>query len=90
MVESVNTTIFGAMLVLEPDKQRRLIETVRQEIDRAAAQGYQGVLLCGNQLRLPLKRLLDKYIPSIAVLAYNEVSEQAQVEFVGQLRAFAA
>ena len=49
----------------------------------ALASGYQAVLLCGNQLRLPLRRLLEKYIPGLHVLAYNEVASKAEVEFVG-------
>lgn len=90
LAEQVTTTNFGSMLVLEPDVQRRLIEAVRDEADRAAGNGHSATVLCGNQLRLPLKRVIEKYIPNMPVLAYSEVAETAQVEFVGQLRAFAA
>lgn len=90
LAEAVSATTFGSMLVLEPDRQRALVEAVRLEVDRAVAQGNSAVLLCGNQLRLPLKRLLDRYLSHLPVLAYNEVAESAQVEFIGQLRAFAA
>lgn len=86
LVEDVNVTSFGAMLVMDPEEQRRIIDSVRAEVDRSSAQGYQVVLLCSSQLRLPLRRLMEKYLPSVPVLAYNEVSEMAQVEFVGQLR----
>jgi flagellar biosynthesis component FlhA len=51
------------------------------------ANGYQAVLLSGNQLRLPLRRWLEKYLPSLHVMAYNEVASKADVEFVGQAKA---
>ena len=56
-------------------------------MDRASGQGYQAVLLCGTQLRLPMRRILEKYLPSLSVMAFNEVAAKADVEFVGQIRA---
>ena len=64
----------------------RSLESLRTEVDRATGNGYQAVLLCGNSLRLPLRRLLEKYIPNLNVLAFNEVAARAEVEFVGQVR----
>jgi flagellar biosynthesis protein FlhA len=87
--ENVNVTSFGSTLVLDPEAQRQLIEKLQFECDRAMAQGYQAVLLCSSQLRLPLKRLVEKYIQQLNVLAYNEIASRAEVEFVGQVRAAA-
>ena len=43
--------------------------------------------LCGNNVRLPLRKLVERYIPGLDVLAYTEVSAQAEVEFVSQVEA---
>lgn len=87
LTESLTMTSLGAILNLEPVAQKTLIDNLQEQIDRATAQGYQAVLLCGNQLRLPLRRLLEKYLNSLHVMAYNEVASKAEVEFVGQVRA---
>lgn len=87
MVESLNATSFGSILSLDPVEQKRLLNALQEQVDRANAQGYQPVVLCGNQLRLPLRRLLEKYLPTVNVLAFNEVAARAEVEFVGQLTA---
>ncbi|HVT14177.1 MAG TPA: flagellar biosynthesis protein FlhA [Fimbriimonadaceae bacterium] len=87
LVEAVNTTSFGSQLVLDPNTQRQLIDKCQSEMDNAMAQGYNAVLLCGTQLRLPLRRLMEKYVPQLSVVAYNEVAQRADVEFVGQVRA---
>jgi flagellar biosynthesis protein FlhA len=87
LVEKLTTTSFGAALILDPTAQQRFLEGLQYAADQAMAQGYQAVLLCGTQLRLPLRRLLERTMPSLHVLAYSEVASRAEVEFVGQVRA---
>jgi flagellar biosynthesis protein FlhA len=72
---------------MDPNAQRLLLEKIDAQTQRASAMGYQPIVLCGNQLRLPLRRLLEKYRPDVHVLAFNEVAARAEVEFVGQLSA---
>ena len=85
--ESVSLTNFGSTLILEPAVQSELISKLQGELDNALSRGYQAVLICSTQLRLPLRRLLEKYLPSLSVLAYNEIAARAEVEFVGAVRA---
>jgi flagellar biosynthesis protein FlhA len=87
LVESINTTNWGSQLVLDPNTQKLVIDRCQSEMDNAMAQGYNAVLLCGTQLRLPMRRLMEKYLPLLQVVAYNEVAQRAEVEFVGQIRA---
>src|SRR5687768_15212538 len=49
--EKVNVTSYGTALVLDPLEQRQLTEALQEELERAMAQGYQAVLLCGTGLR---------------------------------------
>jgi flagellar biosynthesis protein FlhA len=85
LAEQLGQTAGGAILALDPDAHRQLLDRIRLEIERATGQGFQAVLLCSNQLRLPLWRIVDRQLPGIGVLAYNEVAESAEVEFVGQI-----
>jgi flagellar biosynthesis protein FlhA len=87
LVESLSMTSFGAVLAPDLNQQRLLIENLQRQIDSATGQGYQPVLLTGNQLRLPMRRLVEKYLPNLHVLAFNEVAARADVEFVGQVAA---
>ncbi len=87
LIESINTTSYGSQLVLDSGTQKQLVDKLQSEMDNAMANGYNAVLLCGTQLRLPLRRLMEKYLPQLSVVAYNEVAQRAEVEFVGQVRA---
>lgn len=87
LAERVNLTSAGTTLVLDPELQSKLIRQLKTEYDRLSMQGYQPVLLCGAQLRLAMRRFLDRHIPNLSVLAYSEISARADVEFVGQVAA---
>ena len=85
--DMVSLTSGGSALVIPPEVQSRLVQHLKAEYERLTMQGYQPVLLCGAQLRLAMRRFLDRHLPNLAVLAYSEISAKADVEFVGQVAA---
>jgi flagellar biosynthesis protein FlhA len=85
--DQVQSTAVGSVLNLDGQAQRDLVQKLKTQVDDAMTHGYQAVLLCGTALRLPLRRVLEKHLPTLFVLAYNEVSSRAEVEFVGQIAA---
>ncbi|MEM4407713.1 MAG: flagellar biosynthesis protein FlhA [Candidatus Caldarchaeum sp.] len=87
LAEAIQQTPYGAIIALEPREAQELSKYIATEVDRSASQGQSPVLLCSNQIRLPLKRLLERHNLPIPVLAYNEITSNADVEFVGQIRA---
>ena len=52
---------------------------IREAMERVAGQGQQPVVLCSARIRLPLKRFAELSLPSLVVLAYNEVSSNVEV-----------
>lgn len=90
LTEQIQVTAGGAMLALDPATQQMVIKDLREQSENAMAQGLQAVVLCSATLRLPLRRLVERYMPQLNVLSYNEVSARAEVEFVGQVRGEAA
>jgi flagellar biosynthesis protein FlhA len=47
-----------------------------------ATMGYLPVILCSSQIRLPLRRLIERSMQSVACIAYNEVARGVSVEAV--------
>jgi flagellar biosynthesis protein FlhA len=86
LVDALHISATGSSLVLDAAKQSRLLDQLNKQVDAASGQGHQAVLICSTQLRLPLRRLLERHIPTLHVLAYNEIAAKADVEFVGQVR----
>ena len=52
-------------------------------MEKAGEQGYTPVLLCSGQIRLPLKRLIERSLPTLPVLAYTEIVPKVEVEALG-------
>lgn len=86
LVNSVQNTTLGSALVLDPDTRNNLISGLRSELEKAMSQNKQPVLLSGNVLRLPLRRLIEHDLPTLHVMAYNEVASNADVEIIGAVR----
>ncbi len=72
--EAVQETDSGWMLVPDPALWQRLLEQLAQAAERVAAEGFQPVIVCGSNLRLPFRRLLSRFLPRIPVLSYEEVN----------------
>ncbi len=81
--ESVQMTQNGVALAMDPGTATGLIRSLSKESERMANLGLSPVLLCSSQVRLPLKRLMERSIPQLTVVAYNEIVPQAEVEAVG-------
>ena len=77
--QNVVQTERGPNIHLEPALAQRLLARLRESMERMAAAGRQPVLLCPARLRLPLRRFAELALPSLVVLAYGEVSANAEV-----------
>jgi len=85
ITNSIQHTAAGSALALEPMLARQLIEDIQGATDQANASGVQPVLICSTQVRLPLRKQLERNGISLPVMAYNEVASTAEVNFVGQI-----
>jgi flagellar biosynthesis protein FlhA len=81
--ESIQATPSGNMLAIDPRIAQQLVRALSEQVERAADKGYNPVLLCSGQIRLPLKRLVERSLPSLALLAYTEIVARVDVEAIG-------
>ena len=71
------------MLALEPGLAHRLIGRLGEWIERFAAQHLPPVLLCSTALRPHLRRLIERVLPALAVVAPAEVAPNLRVRSLG-------
>ncbi|MCL6520971.1 MAG: flagellar biosynthesis protein FlhA [Firmicutes bacterium] len=86
LAESIRGQGNARTLVLEPELAGRLIRGLEAEVARVLEQGVQPVLLCAPGLRFHLRRLLERSLPRLPVLSYNEVSDGVPVDVLGTVR----
>lgn len=77
----------GQTLALGPVFTQKLFAALNQEIERViGSQGVQPVILCNGRLRLPFRRMIERMLPQIAVLSYNEIGPSVRATAVGTVR----
>ena len=77
----------GSSLTLDPEFTRKLLDTLNYELEKAiTTSGCQPVLLCSSPIRLPFRRLIERTYPQIAVMSYNEISNNVKAKSIGVVR----
>ena len=77
----------GSSLTLNPEFTRKLLDTLNYELEKAiSSSGNQPVLLCSSPIRLPFRRLIERTYPQIAVMSYNEISNNVKAKSIGVIR----
>ncbi len=77
----------GQNLTLEPSFTRDFITNLNREIENSIkTTGSQPVILCSSQIRLALRRLIERTFPQIAIMSYNEVAPGINARSVGMVK----
>ncbi|MFN8615297.1 MAG: flagellar biosynthesis protein FlhA [Vampirovibrionales bacterium] len=74
-------------IVVSPSLTQQLIQSISKQVQNIIQQsGYQPVVLCSAQLRLGMRRLLERALAQIAVLSYNEIGPSVRVQSLATIR----
>ncbi|MBE7560001.1 flagellar biosynthesis protein FlhA [bacterium] len=74
---------YGAV---DPRLTDALVRAVEEEAARRSAAGAEAILLVNPQVRLFVRRVLERTLPGVTVLSYNEITPDVRVERVGTVR----
>ena len=78
---------YGNSLTLDPDFTRRMLDNLNSELEKAiSSSGNQPVILCSSPIRMPFRRLIERTYPQIAVMSYNEISNNIKAKSIGVVR----
>ncbi len=83
IAENIQQTEHGNYLSLDPDKQQEIITIIHQEAEKVSLQEEAAIVLCSPAVRMYLKQLLDRFLPHVIVLSYNELEPDVQVQSLG-------
>jgi flagellar biosynthesis protein FlhA len=74
-------------LALPPTLTQSVLKQVNEEVERVlTSEGLQPVLLCNARLRTHVRKLLERLLPQLAVLSYNEIGPSVKVRSLGSIR----
>lgn len=85
IAENIQQTEHGSYLSLDPGSQQQIIRSIAEKVEQVSLQEETPVILCAPPIRMYVKQLLDRYYPNVAVLSYNEVEPDLEVQSVGMV-----
>jgi flagellar biosynthesis protein FlhA len=71
---------------LDPGLSQHVLATLRQAVERTAAKGLQPVILCSSAVRRHLRKLVERSMPSVSVLAVSEIDHAARIHAIETVR----
>lgn len=73
----------GYYLSMDPQLSRKITEELRDQIDRVNKAGGQPIFLTSPSIRMYMKQLIDKVMPTVPVLAYTELEPDIEIQSIG-------
>jgi flagellar biosynthesis protein FlhA len=85
ILDSVQAGGQGAASGLEFAKAKSVLEGIGKNIEKFKS-GMSPVLLCPASIRLHVKKMTERYFPSLAVISHNEVAPQVKIQSLGTVK----
>ncbi|MDI6638750.1 MAG: flagellar biosynthesis protein FlhA [Bacillota bacterium] len=76
----------GEAPALEPGLVQSIVRAVSRAVEGMASEGYQPILLTRPEVRPYLRRIVERVLPDVVVLSYNEMARDQKVRSVGTVR----
>jgi len=85
--ESLQQSDFGSYLAIDPTRAQNMVGQINRYLEDMSARGQNVAILCAPILRIYLRKLLDKFVPGIVVVSYNEIETSVELDIVGMVSA---
>lgn len=83
LFEALEAAGNGTELAWPASRVQMFYRRLASHIEGAAARGQQAVLLVAPPLRLPLRRLTERVLSQVPVVAFNEIAADVRVQSAG-------
>lgn len=71
---------------VSPDMISRLLKGIERSVKSDTLRGAQPIILCSAQVRRLLRKILDKFMPTIVVLSNAEIAPSAKIYTLGMVK----
>jgi len=86
IAQAIQTTKHGLILNLQPEVAGRIHNALKQAVEEMQVRGYVPVLLVAPTIRLVLKRFSRQVDPNLAVISYNEILPEIEIDSIKTVR----
>ncbi|WP_026675859.1 flagellar biosynthesis protein FlhA [Fictibacillus gelatini] len=83
IADHVQQTEHGNYLSLDPADSQLIFDSITKEVERQTGFDHTPVILCSPAVRMYVRQLVERYMPDIAILSYNELEPELEVQSIG-------
>jgi flagellar biosynthesis protein FlhA len=81
--EAVQQTEQGTYLALDPMTTQQIYQRLSDQVKRVLENGYQPIILTSPSIRMYVRQIVDRTMPDVPVLSYNELEPSVEIQSVG-------
>jgi len=83
IAEAVQQTEQGSYLAMDPASSQSVVKKISEQVTKLIQSGGAPIVLTSPTIRMYVKQLLDRAMQDIAVLSYNELEPNVEVQSIG-------
>jgi flagellar biosynthesis protein FlhA len=83
LLEAIQQSEHGGMLAFDPTVAQKIINDLAAKLEKAAGLNYQPLVMCSSQIRIQFKQLVERFIPNISVISYDEILNSVEIKSLG-------
>lgn len=83
IADAVQQTEQGAYLAIDPETSQRIFNSLSEQVNHMLQTGQQPLILTSPSIRMYLRQLVERMMPEIPVLSYNELEPDVEIQSIG-------
>ncbi len=83
IIKSMHQTDEGKEIVIDPATARKILTGLMEKTEEITAKGIPPVLFVSQPIRYAMRRFVEKYSPSLNIIAHTEVADNVQIDSLG-------
>jgi flagellar biosynthesis protein FlhA len=81
--EAIQQAEHGGIMALDPAVAQKIINNLAAQMENAATLNYQPLVMCSAPIRSQFKKLVERFIPNIIVVSYDEILNTVEIKSLG-------
>lgn len=83
LIDALQRSEQGSYFAVEPRLAQKLMNQVAKKLEKFVEVNLQPIILCSAIIRPHFKKLVDRFIPNLVVLSYEEIANTAKIKNLG-------
>ncbi|MFD2171341.1 flagellar biosynthesis protein FlhA [Tumebacillus lipolyticus] len=83
VVDNIQNSEHGAYLALDPRVSQQIYQRLAEQVQHLVALGHSPILITSPNIRMHVRKLIERVLPDVTVLSFNELDATVEVQSGG-------